>query len=328
MFSRRSGYIFFVLLITLALVNCLGSNHLLAQTTLRGSSQLLGADAPFNFPERLVVGPKGDVYLLDTNLSSLFVINAQTGKINRICGPEKLSSPSDLAVDRRGNLWVLNALKSTIYKLTQLCDVQTEIYSRQQPLRIATNSFGELIVVSGAGSNLFELFGPDGKFLGGFGRRLDYKDETTNRELSDGLIVPDRTGGFFFSFNYPPLIRHYGRQGTLIAEFKPESEVAIGPPNVSVRKLGNAMVVRSSYQILVLDMAVDAQGRLYVLLSGKNKIPALTEGTRKLMVLAGNGRVLKKVELDHNFHRLATDNRRLYLLRNRKPLRLDTYAML
>ena len=98
--------------------------------------------------------------------------------------------------------------------------------------------------------------------------------------------MPDRAGGFFFSFNYPPLIRHYGRHGKLIGEFKPESDVAIGPPNVSIRKLGNSMVVRSIYQILVLDMAIDAQGRLFVLLSGQNKIPALNEGTRKLWSLA------------------------------------------
>jgi hypothetical protein len=329
MFSSTLGYpCLWRLIALIAFLYCLTPGLLFAQATLRASSQLLGNDAPFHFPERLVVGPQGDVYLLDTNLSSLFVVKAQTGKLNLICGPEKLASPSDLAVDRRGNVWVLSALKSKIYKLNQHCDVQTEIYSRQLPLRIATNSAAQVIVLSGAGSNLFELFETDGKFLGGFGQRIDYKDETTNRELCDGLIVPDRAGGFFFSFNYPPLIRHYGRHGKLLAEFKPESDVAIAPPTVSVRKLGNAMVVRSIYQILVLDMAIDAQGRLYLLLSGQNKTPALTQGTRKLMVLTGNGRVLQKADLDHNFHRLATGNGRLFLLRNRKPLRLDTYAML
>lgn len=49
----------------------------------------------------------------------------------------------------------------------------------------------------------------------------------------------------FFSFNYPPLIRHYGRNGSLISEFKPESDIAIEPPNVSVRKQGNSTVVRA-----------------------------------------------------------------------------------
>jgi hypothetical protein len=215
-------------------------------------------------------------------------------------------------------------LHSKIFKLNSQCDVQTEIVSRQLPLKIATNSFGEVVVLTGNGNNLFEIYGPDGKFLRAFGQRLDYKDS----ELSDGRIASDRAGGFFYSFNYPPLIRHYGRQGKLISEFKPESDVEIAPASISVRKRGNSMVVNSSYQILVLDMTVDSQGRLYLLLSGKHKVPALSEGTRKLAVVAGSGRVLKTVHLEYNFHRLVSGNRRLYLLRNRKPLRLDAYAAL
>lgn len=299
-----------------------------AQTTVRAHSQLLGAEAPFSFPESLVTGPQGNVYLLDTDLSTLFSIETATNKLTRICGPEKLSSPSDLAIDPKGNLWVLSALRSRISKLNGQCDVQTEITSKSLPLKIAANTFGEIIVLNGSGDNLFEAYSSDGKFLRGFGKRLEYNDETTNSELSDGHIAPDRAGGLFFSFNYPPLIRHYGRQGNLIGEFKPESDVEIGPPNVSVRTVGKSTAVRATYQILVLDMTVDHQGRLYLLLSGKNKVPALTEGTRKLAVLAGDGRVLKKADLEYNFHRLAAGNSRLFLLRNRKPIRLDTYAML
>ncbi|HSE17178.1 MAG TPA: hypothetical protein VLB46_08990 [Pyrinomonadaceae bacterium] len=298
-----------------------------SQPTVRAHSQLLGAEVPFSFPESLVAGPQGSVYLLDTDLATLFSVETRTNKLNRICGPEKLSSPSDLAVDAKGNLWVLSAFRSRISKLNRQCDTQTEIISKSLPLKIATNSFGEIIVLNGSGDNLFEIYTADGKFLRGFGKRLDYKDETTNSELSDGHIAPDRTGGFYFSFNYPPLIRHYGRRGNLIGEFKPESDVEIGPPNVSVRKVGKSTAVRSIYQILVLDLTVDRQGRLYLLLSGKNKIPALTEGTRKLAVMAGDGRVLKKAELEYNFHRLVAGDSQLFLLRNRKPIRLDTYAM-
>jgi hypothetical protein len=46
------------------------------------------------------------------------------------------------------------------------------------------------------------------------------------------------------------------------------------------------------------------------------------------MVLAENGRVLKRALLENNFHRLAISNGRLYLLRNRMPFRLDEYPML
>lgn len=294
---------------------------------LRSRAQLFSAEVPVSFPERFVVTTSGKAYLLDTDLSTLFTLD-KDGRLKRLCGSESLSSPSDISVDGKGNIWVLSGAHSKIVKLAPNCQPQAQIDSRQMPLRVATNTFGELIVLNGAGQHLFELYGPDGRLLRGFGQRLDYKDETTNSELSDGRIAPDSSGGFFFSFNYPPLIRHYGRNGNLISEFKPESDIPIEPPNVSVRKQGNSMIVRSRYQILVLDLAADARGRLYLLLSGKNKVPALTEGTHKLMVLAHNGRVLRKALLENNFHRLAISNGRLYVLRNRTPFRLDEYPLL
>ena len=299
-----------------------------SETSLRPRAQLLGSQVSISFAERVVVTPSGKAYLLDTDLSTLFTVDKKEGRINRMCGSETLSGPSDISVDRNGNVWVLSALHSKIIKLTPNCQAQAQVVSRNMPLRIATNTLGELIVLNGTGEHLFELYGPDGKLLRGFGKRIDYKDETTNSELSDGRIAADTSGGFFFSFNYPPLIRHYARNGTLISEFKPESDVPIDPPNVSVRKQGNSTVVRPRYQILVLDMAADARGRLFLLLSGKNKVPALTEGTPKLVLVGEDGRVLKRAVLENNFHRLAISNGRLYLLRNRAPFRLDEYPLL
>jgi hypothetical protein len=298
-----------------------------SEKPLRARAQLLSSAGPMSFPERMVVTGSGKTYLLDTDLSTLFVLENRNGKISRLCGPEKLSTPSDITVDRNGNVWVLSTLHSRISKLDQNCLTQTAIASTHVPLRIATNTIGELIILNGSGEHLFELYGPSGSLLRSFGARIDYQNETTNRELSDGCIAPDGSGGFFFSFNYPPLIRHYGRTGNLISEFKPESDIAIASPNVSVRKQGNATVVSSRYQILVLDMAADTRGRLYLLLSGKNKIPALTEGTQKLMII-NNGRIIKKGLLENNFHRIAVANGRLFLLRNRSPFRLDEYPAL
>jgi len=304
------------------------AGQLAGQTTRKARSQLLTSQVPFSFPEKLLVGARGNIYLLDTDLSSLFTLNTSSGEMARLCGPDKLSAPSDIALDPKGSIWVLSAFRSKVSKLTPDCRVESEIVSRRMPLRIHINSFGELIVLNGIGEALFELYGSDGKLQRAFGQRLDYRDETANQELSDGHIVPDKSGGFFFSFNYPPLIRHYGRSGNVISEFKPESDIAIAPPDVSVRKQGNSVVVKSRYQILVLDMAVDAQGRLYLLLSGMNKIPALTQGTPKLAVFSGAGKLLKQVTLEYNFHRVAIGRGSMYLLRNRAPMRLDAYAPL
>ena len=298
------------------------------ETSLHSRTQLLDPNTRMSFPERLIATSSGKAYLLDTDLSILFSVDNKNGQVTRLCGTESLQAPSDFSIDRRGNLWVLSVLHSKIVKLNANCQAQAEVTSRNLPLRVATNASGELIVLNGAGEHLFEMYGPEGKLLRGFGKRLEYKDETTNSELSDGRIAPDNSGGFFFSFNYPPLIRHYSRNGSLISEFRPESEISIDPPNISVRKLGNSTVVRARYQILVLDMVADARGRLFLLLSGKNKVAAITEGTQKLMVLTDRGRLLKKALLENNFHRLAIGNNRLYLLRNRAPFRLDEYPLI
>lgn len=302
-------------------------SQIVAEKQLRSRGQLFSPQVPMSFPERVVVTASGKAFVLDTDLSTLFTLD-KDGTLKRMCGSDSVPSPSDMSVDAKGNVWVLSGANSKIVKLGPNCRPLAQILSRQMPLRIATNTSGELIVLNGAGQHLFELYGPDGKLLRGFGERLDYKDETTNSELSDGRIAADSSGGFFFSFNYPPLIRHYGRNGSLIREFKPESDIAIEPPNISVRKQGTSMVVRSRYQILVLDLAADARGHLYLLLSGKNKVPALTEGTQKLLVLTNRGRVVRKALLENNFHRLAISNGRLFLLRNRTPFRLDEYPPL
>jgi hypothetical protein len=313
----------------LTCIYVLAMGQVWAQNTLRAHSEVLGADdAPFSFPEKAIVGPDRNIYFLDTSLSSIFVQDFKTKNIKRLCGPESLRSPSDMSIDTRGQLWVLHNGGAKIARLNAQCAVQTEISAPKLSLKIATNTFGELIILNETGPFLFGLFNEQGKLLRSFGERINYNDEVTTNELSDGRIVPDNNGGFFFSFNYPPLIRHYSRSGRLLGEFKPESDIAIGPPNIMVRKLGNAVSISSKYQILVLDLAVDSQGRLYVLLSGKNKVPALNEGTARLVVSTSEGRILKTVTLDRSFHRVLINKGNVYLLRNRPPFRLDKYVVL
>ena len=298
----------------------------LAQETLRAHSEVLGANAPFSFPEKVVVGPDKNIYFLDTTLSGIFVQD-RTAAVKRLCGAESLRSPSDLSVDVNGQLWILNQNGSKISKLDRKCATTVEISLTNLSLRIANNSFGELIVLNETGPSLFAMFSPKGKLLRSFGDRIKYAEEVATNELSDGHVVPDKNGGFFFSFNYPPLIRHYSRFGRLLNEFKPDSDISIAPPSFNVRSVANSVSVSSKYQILVLDMATDDQSRLYLLISGKNKIPALNQGTPKLVVSTSKGRVLKSVTLANNYHRVLAGNGSLYLLRNRPPLRLDRYEV-
>jgi len=310
-----------------ACVCLLATAHIQAQEPVRAHSEVLGTNAPFSFPEKVAVGRNNDIYFLDTTLSSIFVQDFKNGNVQTLCGAQAIRSPSDMSVDSRDQLWVLNHNGSKISKLTRQCAVSAGITLPNLSLRIGTNTFGEVIVLYETGPSLFALFSPQGKLLRSFGERIKYQEEVATNELSDGHIAPDNEGGFFFSFNYPPLIRHYSRTGRLLNEFKPESDIQIAPPDITVRSVGNAVSINSKYQILVLDMAADSRGRLYLLISGKNKVPALNEGTRKLVVATSKGQVLRTLTLAHSFHRVVAGNGNLYLLRNRPPLRLDRYEV-
>ncbi|HET7113392.1 MAG TPA: hypothetical protein VFI57_07095 [Pyrinomonadaceae bacterium] len=302
--------------------------QLAAQESLRAHAEVLGASAPFTFPEEVIVGPDRNLYFLDPVLSSIFIHEFKTGKVRRLCGPEALASPSDIAIGPKGQLWVISQRHSNVRRLSPQCVVEREFKVSLLAEKIATNAFGELIVLNTTGRGaLFDLFSGDGKLLRSFGKRIDYGEEIATAQLSDGKIVPDSAGGFFFSFYYPPLVRHYGRNGRLLSEFKPESDVPIAPPDIQVRGSGGSFSVTSKYQILVLDMAADKQDRLYLLISGKNKAPALQQGSAKLRVLTKTGITLKNITLHHSFHRLAAGNRSLYLLRSRAPLRVDEYVV-
>src|ERR1051325_6734531 len=126
---------------------CLFATAIQAQETVRAHSEVLGSNAPFSFPEKVVVGRTNDIYFLDTTLSSIFVQDLKSGNIKPLCGADAIRSPSDMSVDSRGQLWVLSHNGSKISKLNRQCAVSEEITLPSLSLRIATNSFGEVIVL-------------------------------------------------------------------------------------------------------------------------------------------------------------------------------------
>jgi hypothetical protein len=290
----------------------------------------IAREGPYSFPQKLTLDRFGNLYILDTSLSNIFLNTLSAGRtqFSPLCSPRTPVNAADLSVDGGGGIWILASNGSTIIKLDKNCKTQKSFDCKRPALAIQVNSAGEVVVLTSSGDKLFDLYDQNGTLLRSFGRRISYGDPLSDGELSNGNLAADRTGGFYFSFNYPPLVQHYGRDGRLLGEFKPQSDVNIGPANVSSHKQGNLTAVRANYQILVLDMTLDNHGRLIFLLSGKPKYQALTQGSQTLLVTGGSGTVLRKATLgDVAFHRLAAGPNGLYLLRNREGLRLEKYQL-
>jgi hypothetical protein len=300
-----------------------------AQNIKVRSAETILNDGPYSFPEKVVVDGNGSLYVLDSQLSNVFVVRrTRKGReAKALCSPRTPVNAADLLVDSSG-VWILGSDGSQVVKLDQGCKVARNFKARRPAVSIALNSAGEIAVLTSTGQELFDLYDQNGNLLRSFGRRINYGDPITEGELNNGRLVADRSGGFYFSFNYPPLVQHYGRDGKLLGEFKPPSEVQIGPPSVSSHKQGNLLAVSANYQILVLDFTLDARGRLVFLMSGKSKFEAIGRGSQTLVVTNTAGKPVEKITVeDAAFHRLTAGRSGLYLLRNRDGLRLDRYQL-
>lgn len=295
--------------------------------------QLIGTiarEAPYSFPQKLTLDRFGNLYILDSTLSNVFraKLSGKRTEMSPLCSPRTPVAAADLSVEGSGNMWLLATNGSRIVRIDQSCKVQKSFDSKRPAHAIQVNTAGEVVVLTSSGDALFDLYDQNGVLLRSFGRRPSYGDPISDGELSNGRLAADKTGGFYFSFNYPPLVQHYGRDGQLLGEFKPPSDLYIAPANVKSQRQGNAMSLRADYQILVLDMTIDNRGRLIFLLSGKPKYQALTQGSQTLLVTGSRGTVLRKAMIeDVAFHRLAAGPNGLYLLRNREGVRLDKYQL-
>ncbi|XP_076451845.1 tripartite motif-containing protein 2-like [Babylonia areolata] len=126
-------------------------------------------------PVRLCVGAEDVVYVLDTGNSRVKVMS-QNGDFLRALGPEGLESQSatGLCMTPDGNLAVVNWRTRMVTVMTPEGDMLRQFTNPgfQEPIDVAVNSRGEVIVADAAASKIF-IFDPSGTLTTTFGSRGD-----------------------------------------------------------------------------------------------------------------------------------------------------------
>lgn len=142
------------------------------------SAETIVLRGPYSFPEKLALDRFGNLYLLDSQLSNVFVVHRKrTGQeIKALCSPRTPIPAADLSVERTGGIWILDSRGSQIVKLDRNCKVEKSVTPRRAGLAVEVNSAGELIVLTSTGSDLFDLYDQTGNLLQSFGRRISYGD--------------------------------------------------------------------------------------------------------------------------------------------------------
>src|SRR5688500_14970389 len=72
------------------------------------STETIVTRGPYSFPEKLALDGFGNLYLLDSQLSNIYVVHRQrTGPhVKTLCSPRTPVAATDLSSDRSGRIWI------------------------------------------------------------------------------------------------------------------------------------------------------------------------------------------------------------------------------
>ena len=195
-----------------------------AQVELRADKQIL-LEATHG-TRTIKRGPKNTFYVLTRSgvpPSSLWISDYSGSSMRLILKggsePTELRSPKDFAVDRDGNVTVVDAV---LIKTFSNDGKLLSSFPSDRPESVGVLSDGRILVSGFPGDNLVSVFDRQGRLLGGIGipAKID-EDRFFNAVLNMGTIVVDREDNIYYVFRYmlTPMIRRFKADGTLTAEW-------------------------------------------------------------------------------------------------------------
>ncbi len=205
----------------------------------------------FSSPIDVTTDEKGNIYITDSVLQSLFIYNSDLDPIKKIHHPSSLLRPTGVAVDHvRDRIYVSDTLSSHIkvYKkdgtyidnISRMGEGEGEL---NKPTYITLDSRGNLYVADSMNRRVL-MFNPDGEYIRRYGQSGDSIGSFSSPrgiavDKFDNLYVTDTLFDAVQIFNSDgELLLVFGKRGVGDGEF-------VAPQDISISKDGTIYVTDS-----------------------------------------------------------------------------------
>lgn len=248
-------------------------------------------------PEDLYIDQQGDIYIVDSALKSVIILN-ENGDVITQFGNDILNTPVGIFVDTQGMIYIADYGREEILKFNKMGELQNQYGRPNSPLfgktakfkpqKIVVDKRGNMYVVSEGSTNGIIQLANDGTFLGYYGVN---KAENSFFDQLRSLFFPDGGGGFFLKNPPAPTNIAIDQQGLVysltqgttteiikklnvagVNMFQPDITDDVDVKGVSVDQQGNVFTVSQTGKITIYD----SYGNLLFVFGGKD------DGTSRL----------------------------------------------
>jgi hypothetical protein len=190
-----------------------------AETALRARQVEL--DTSTDRVRRILVGPNSNVYLLDSGNHRVLVFSPSGKLVRQISeigqGPGGLFDPYDMAVDRGGNVYVIDS-KQRVQGFSAEGKFYGGFKYQGECLAIAVNGRGEYLLSQPASGSLISVYGPNGDYRRSFGALKTEAPGRTKAVANRVHMSVTSKDEVYVSFDHLGVLQKYDSSGRLLWE--------------------------------------------------------------------------------------------------------------
>lgn len=166
-------------------------------------------------PYKIYTADSNIIYILDFSVPCVKKLNLETLKITvfgkgKGTGPGELLNPTDFAVDKNKNVWILDGAQNSVLKFDSKGNFLFSIRPNYPVYRVGINSLNKLYLISSSSKYLFHQYN-ENQFIKSFGEIISEQEKFAI--LLSGKLSVDSNDNLYFTTNRSYLLFSYKPEG-------------------------------------------------------------------------------------------------------------------